>query len=157
MSTLVQDAKALATKAHQGQTDRQGQAYIGHPERVAAKVALLGEGAQAVAWLHDVLEDTIYLPADLQRFPEAVRDAVCLLTRPKDMPYASYIELLGASGNPLAITVKLADLADNLDPARASGLTEGLERRYHAAVASLQAWLGRHHAYRARTGQVPSA
>jgi (p)ppGpp synthase/HD superfamily hydrolase len=55
MSSLEAKAARLATRAHAGQVDQAGQPYIGHPERVAAR--LTTEEAKVVAWLHDVIED----------------------------------------------------------------------------------------------------
>ena len=50
-STDVEAAKALATRAHSGQTDKAGLPYITHPERVAGRLDTLEE--QVVGWLHD--------------------------------------------------------------------------------------------------------
>ena len=55
-STDVEAAKALATRAHEGQTDKAGLPYITHPERVASRLQSPEE--QVVAWLHDTVEDT---------------------------------------------------------------------------------------------------
>ena len=49
-------ARAIAEKAHADQVDKAGEPYIGHPAHVAASVE--GDKAKAVAWLHDVVEDT---------------------------------------------------------------------------------------------------
>ena len=54
-STDVEAAKALATRAHSGQTDKAGLPYITHPERVAGRLNTLEE--QVVGWLHDTVED----------------------------------------------------------------------------------------------------
>ena len=53
-------AKDIATKAHEGQVDKAGMPYIDHPRRVAERVAQVDgrPEAIAVAWLHDVVEDT---------------------------------------------------------------------------------------------------
>ena len=52
----IEAAKALATRAHEGQTDKAGLPYITHPERVASR--LTTPEAQVVGWLHDTVEDT---------------------------------------------------------------------------------------------------
>ena len=49
-------------------------------------------------------------------------EAVQLLTKSEDEEYESYLRRV--KENPLAKQVKLADLADNTDPKRASGLNE---------------------------------
>jgi (p)ppGpp synthase/HD superfamily hydrolase len=117
MDTMVERARAIALRAHQGQVDKAGRSYLAHPERVAQRV--LGEGAaEAVAWLHDVLEDTEVTSADLSAEgidPEVIA-AVEALTRLDGEPTESYYARVAA--DPLALRVKLADLADNRDPAR---------------------------------------
>jgi hypothetical protein len=62
MSLLLDTAIVTATKAHVGQTDKQGVPYIFHPLRVAELVRRSGgtEIQQAVAVFHDVIEDTRY-------------------------------------------------------------------------------------------------
>ena len=62
MRDLVTEAKDVATAAHEGQMDKAGSPYIGHPGRVAGHVTRHAaaedlEAAQAVAWLHDVVEN----------------------------------------------------------------------------------------------------
>lgn len=80
MSDLVQRAKDLAHRAHAGQVDKAGQPYIEHVERVAAAVSDDPE-AEAVAWLHDVCEDSPETLIDFRWFPPHVLSAVSLLTR----------------------------------------------------------------------------
>jgi (p)ppGpp synthase/HD superfamily hydrolase len=63
MATLER-AIALAAKAHEGQYDKGGAAYILHPLRVMARVTTPEQ--RIVAVLHDVLEDTPTL-SDLAR------------------------------------------------------------------------------------------
>ena len=62
---IVRLAAQIATDAHRGQFRRDGVTpYISHPEAVAKRV----EGddlAEAIAWLHDVLEDTAIKVQDL--------------------------------------------------------------------------------------------
>ena len=60
MSDLVTRAADFARKAHDGQTRAYSNApYFTHPERVAKRVAAMGEGPAmvAAAYLHDVVED----------------------------------------------------------------------------------------------------
>ncbi len=58
-------AHEVAKKAHFGQTDRAGIDYIKHPETVASFVTTDEE--KAVAYLHDVIEDTTLTLLDLKR------------------------------------------------------------------------------------------
>lgn len=53
---IVSRAKDLAIRAHADQVDKAGRPYIEHVARVAAAVSD-DPVAEAVAWLHDVLED----------------------------------------------------------------------------------------------------
>jgi len=130
----VTRAERLARAAHAGQVDKVGNDYILHVARVVGMVD--GDDAKAVAWLHDVLEDTPVTEADLRAggFSETILTALRLLTRTDDeVSYAHYIEVIRASGNPLAIAVKLGDLRDHLDP----NCPARLRPRYERAIEVL--------------------
>lgn len=121
-------AERIAVRAHAGQVDKAGRPYIEHPRHVAAAVE--GDEARAVAWLHDVVEDTALTLDDLRRegVGETVLEAVRLLTHQPGVPYLEYVEAL--KPNPLARQVKLADLAHNSDASRLPDpLTDADERR----------------------------
>jgi hypothetical protein len=109
----VELARTIATKAHAGQVDKAGRPYLDHPRRVADRVVELQ--AQAVAWLHDVLEDTVVTAADLRQagVDDEVIDAVVLLNRGGEDGYFARI-----AADTLAREAKLTDIADNTDPAR---------------------------------------
>lgn len=115
MATL-QDAIALATKAHQGQKDKAGAVYINHPLRVMSRMATDEE--RMVAVLHDVVEDTSITLQQLRvaGYPKAVVDAVDALSRRKGETYEQFIERL--KPNALARKVKIGDLEDNMDLSR---------------------------------------
>jgi hypothetical protein len=138
---LIASALAIAADVHRGQVDRIGEPYLGHPLRVAARVAGDGAEALAVALLHDVIEDSELTAADLrqQGMPAAVVAAVDALTRRTDEPYDDAIAR--ASRLPLARLVKRADIADNLDPSRTRRLDavvrERLRARYERALREL--------------------
>lgn len=122
MVDLVAEARAVATRAHQGQVDKTGAPYIGHLERVAGHVkSHAGESdlseARAVAWLHDVVEDTPVTLADLaQQFPPEIVAAVDAMTKRPGEELEHYYRRVSA--NRLARVVKNADLDDNTDPTR---------------------------------------
>jgi (p)ppGpp synthase/HD superfamily hydrolase len=108
------EAQKLARRAHAGQTRKNGEPYFNHPDRVVRQ--LDDPTAQAVAYLHDVLEDCRD-PAvleELKHFPQPVVEAVKLLTRAANETYFDFIHGILASGNEIAIAVKIADLKDNL-------------------------------------------
>lgn len=135
-SALVAAARAVAFCVHEGQADKLGNPYMRHVCAVAARCHEPFE--KAVAYLHDTVEDTQVTLASLRKagFPENVVDAVDYLTKRDGEAYADYI--MRVAGNPLAVRVKLADLADHLDPAFAAGLDESHKRRYGDALAYLQ-------------------
>lgn len=104
-------AITVAARAYQGRSDRQGEPYVAHAIRVMLDVE--GDQARAVAILHDVIEwGTITTQEFLgEHFSREVVDAVDALTIPPREPLESAIARVRA--NPLARTVKLADLRDN--------------------------------------------
>lgn len=116
MSTVkVELAQALAAFAHDGQTDKGGNPYIGHPVAVAAMID--GEDCKVVALLHDVLEDTAVEYGTLSNlFGKEIADAVDALTRKDGETYEAFIERV--CRNSLARVVKLADLEHNMNLSR---------------------------------------
>ena len=115
---LTNKALRLAYAAHHGQTDKSGQPYIFHPYHLAEQMT--DEISACVALLHDVVEDTAVTFAELEReFPKEVTDALRLLTHEKGMDYFDYVRAIRE--NPVAVQVKLADLAHNSDETRFAG------------------------------------
>ena len=127
METLETIAKQIAIKAHQGQFDKADQPYITHPEFVASQVT--GDEAKAVAWLHDVVEDTPVTFDDLRTagLSEVVIAGVDAITKRDNEDYEIYLERVAA--NPLARAVKLADLTHNMDTSRLKVITEKTKER----------------------------
>lgn len=134
----VARARMLALEAHAGQVDKAGHPYIGHVGRVAAAVRGDDE-AEAVAWLHDVIEDCPAFAGQVQAFPAPLQDAVRLLSRTSAADADTYYARISA--DPLALKVKLADIADNADEARMASLdaatAERLRDKYRRALAAL--------------------
>ena len=126
--SLESMARIVASKAHRNQSDRAGVPYIKHPETVAAMVTTDEE--KAVAYLHDVIEDTPLTLEDLKKqgFPSTVINAVALLTKQKGQSYQDYLE--GVKENALARKVKLADLKHNSDLTRLHVVTDADIKRY---------------------------
>lgn len=145
----IHRARILAMAAHHGQLDKAGKPYIGHPSRVAARVRDflsasarpdIYEDAIAVAWLHDVVEDTDVTLSDIAaRFEPNIVAAVEALTHRPREPRSNYYRRVRA--NEIARIVKLADIADNSDPERLALLDtatrERLVSKYDAAVIAL--------------------
>ena len=113
---IVDKALEIAIKAHKGQRDLAGVDYIEHPKAVANLVN--SDEEKAVAYLHDVLEDTSITEKDLLQMgiPNNIVLAVKVLTKEKNEPYTKYIERV--KENKLASTVKIADLQHNMNLSR---------------------------------------
>ncbi len=147
MTTLVSQARDLAHRAHAGQVDKAGRPYIEHVARVAAVVRSCDancqscDEAEAVAWLHDVLEDCgDEMETRLcEELPIQILVAVIILTRSDGINDNCYYT--GIRNSPLALRVKLADIADNMDEARLALLDDKtanrLRRKYAKALAAL--------------------
>jgi len=138
MKTL-EDAIALAAKAHEGQKDKAGQPYILHPLRLMLKMR--SEKERMAAVLHDVVEDTDWTLDRLREegYPEAVVQAVDCLTRRETESYEEFLARVKTSE--IARRVKIADLEDNLDMSRIAHPTEkDLARmeRYRKALRELK-------------------
>ena len=128
-------AYKIAKKAHLGQVDKAGEDYIKHPEKVASFVKTDEE--KAVAYLHDVIEDTELTLEDLREygFSEEVLKAVDVITKKKGQDYQTYLN--SVKENKLARVVKLADLRHNSDLTRLINITEkDIERKekYQKAI-----------------------
>jgi len=108
-------AEAWARRHHAGQVDKLGVAYIRHVEDVAARVEGEGAAVVAIAWLHDIVEDTAVTLEDVERaFGLRVRAGVEAMTRrPEESYFADYLPRLMA--NPDAVRVKIADSSHNLE------------------------------------------
>jgi GTP pyrophosphokinase len=134
----LERAIALAVDAHAGQTDKAGKTYIRHPLRIMQQMETPQE--RVVAVLHDVVEDTEYTPAMIEEeFGEEIRDAIVRLTKQDGESYFEFVER--ASANDLAQKVKIADIEDNMDLTRLSGVSEKTVERqmtYHRALQQLR-------------------
>lgn len=120
----IEKAKELVMKAFAGKRDRNGKPYIGHLTRVAKKVEEIGLDVQAIALLHDLLEDCPeWTEGKLrQTFPHNICDGVVAMTKAPDQDYDDYIEQV--CGNRYASIVKKADLEDNMDITRLAEITD---------------------------------
>lgn len=135
---LTKKAMKICFEAHKNQLDKSGMPYVFHPFHLAEQ--LEGEYEVCAALLHDVMEDTGASPDDLRKkgIPEAVIEALLLLTHDKSVPYLEYVAKIGE--NPVARAVKLADLRHNSDLSRLDTVTEKDRKRvlkYKQAVEIL--------------------
>jgi (p)ppGpp synthase/HD superfamily hydrolase len=127
----------IAKNAHAGQTRRDGvTAYFTHPARVAEELRKNGfsEEYQAVAYLHDVLEDTGVTAEHLDELgvTHDVIEAVSAMTKCKGETYNDYLERVAQ--NEIARAVKIFDVKDNL----ADSPTERQKEKYVAALKFLE-------------------
>lgn len=115
---LIGEAQRLATNAHAGVFDKGKRPYIAHPARVAARVQAYGPSYVAVAWLHDVVEDTKMTLEALRKhgFPDDVVAGVEAMTKRTGEEHPDAVAR--ACLDDIACVVKAADVADNGDPAR---------------------------------------
>ena len=119
-STDIEAAKALATKAHSGQSDKAGLPYITHPARVAERLESPEE--KVVGWLHDTVEDTALTVADISnQFGPETAAAVDAITRRDGENWNTYLNRVAA--NPIAKAVKISDLIDNSNLGRLPTVT----------------------------------
>jgi (p)ppGpp synthase/HD superfamily hydrolase len=137
-SASVELAENVARKAHSGMFTKTGEDYINHPRRVVANVREIPDWTvfsdaqreilECAAWLHDVVEDSpdFTLESLLQAgIPADAVACVGLLSKNLDA-YGNELEghvyeveyLARIRSHPLALRVKLADLADNSNLAR---------------------------------------
>ena len=136
----VEDAIALAARAHKGQryASPEREPYIFHPLRLM--LSLDDPHERIVAVLHDAVEDTHLELRHLVEagYPPRVVAAVDAVTHRPDESYDDYIERV--ADNEVARRVKLADLRENLannlrlpaSPAKAERI-----ERYRRALARL--------------------
>ena len=137
---LTNKAMKIAYSAHHGQLDYNGIPYIFHPIHLAE--GMDDEISCCAALLHDVVEDTAVTMEELAReFPKEVIDVLKLLTHTDDTDYFDYVRSIKT--NPIAVKVKLADLAHNSDQSRCVGSDLSPQRlafwkqKYQKAMAIL--------------------
>ena len=124
---LIRSAFDVAVDAHKDQRRKSGEAYIFHPIAVAKIVASeIGLDAVSIAsaLLHDVVEDTVYTLADIERmFGETVARIVDGLTKiahlKKDKDISQQAEnfrkmLLTLHDDVRVIIIKIADRYHNM-------------------------------------------
>lgn len=129
------------------QLDKNGYPLTAHCYRVARRCEHLSLDQYLAAILHDTVEDgaMVMVPMDILEciellFGETARSIVEALSRTTNQTYSEYIRRLAQTRvADLAIPVKLADLADNMDQSRGSFPgKEMLLNRYGKAVTYLQ-------------------
>ena len=116
----VENMKALAERGHEGQVRKDGKTpYAEHPRAVAALLAKWGvddAATLAVAWGHDLLEDTDVAEADIleaagPRHGAEVLARIRMLTRDKAVwpVKRDWLRALAETADERALLVKCAD------------------------------------------------
>jgi (p)ppGpp synthase/HD superfamily hydrolase len=135
-SDFVDKARLYAIEKHKNQRRWDRGPYITHPAAVAK--SLQDENQEdiviAVAWLHDVLEDTETSIQDLVRegFDTSTVNALVAITR---MPNESYLDfILRVRRNKIARLVKIADIRHNLSDLDEYRYKKQLKEKYELAM-----------------------
>lgn len=135
---LTCKAMQIAYTAHHGQVDKGGLPYIFHPYHLAEQME--DEVSCCAALLHDVVEDTDVTMEELAKeFPQEVIAVLTLLTHREDVPYFDYVRSIKA--DPIALKVKLADIAHNSDQSRCPDLTQAQLQYFQTKYAKARAIL----------------
>ncbi len=133
---MTKKALKLCFEAHRDQTDKSGMPYVFHPFHLAEQMT--DEYTVTVALLHDVVEDTDITFEDItgMGFPAEVTDALKLLTHDDAVEYMDYVAKI--KHNPIAKTVKLADLSHNSDTSRLDVVDEKALKRVEKYAAAIK-------------------
>lgn len=130
MLNLEKRAEEYATERHADQMYGD-KPYTYHLRMVVEAVTQRNQGHPllstliAIAWLHDVLEDTETTYRELEReFGTAVAFCVARLSKHPDLSYKEYMELIVAVD--LAREVKTCDTISNMKESIKSGNAKGL-------------------------------
>lgn len=127
--TLRFEAARVSMAMHKGQLYGDRDYFLAHVLPVATLVETLGgdDTDVAIAYLHDILEDTDYTPAELRKvFGDRVWTAVLALSKYEGLCYELY--LTGVSLNPRALLVKKADTLCNLQQSMKEGNAKRIEK-----------------------------
>ena len=133
----IERAISIAADALVGQVDHFGKPTLLHCLRVMFAVP---DELKVAAVLHDVLEDSPLDAQDLVSLGVEVMDVrlVCLLTHIKEQDKLTYFEYIKrVKLAPGSVTIKLADLADNMDCKRGVPKKSGLVKQYVKAMQIL--------------------
>ena len=136
---LLNKAIEIAELAHEGQVDKGGKPYIGHPLRVMNALETFEE--KIIAVLHDAVEDSDLTLEDLKvaGFSNTVILAIDAITKREGEQLNDYLKRV--MGNEIALRVKIADMTDNMDISRISNPTEKDRERiriYRKNIVKLQ-------------------
>jgi len=130
MTKLTDLATKIATEAHAGQTrwDKETP-YITHPAAIARAIIQAGfdEDYVAIAWLHDVLEDTKVTAVDLVRMgiPKYLVESIEVISKREGQSYLDYI--LDVQADEKARVVKMFDIRHNMSDLKHGSMRQKYE------------------------------
>lgn len=137
----LERAIEIAVNAHAEQTDKADETYILHPLRVMLEQD--SQAAMIAAILHDVVEDSDWTVAELKEetvdFPDESIEAIELLTKSDGQSYEEFVRR--AAKHPIAQSVKLSDIEDNMDLTRLNDVDDAVLQRlekYHRSWKLLE-------------------
>ena len=138
-TNMTKKALKLSFEAHKDQIDKSGMPYVYPPFHLAEQMK--DENTTIVALLHDVVEDTDITIDDIRKmgFNEEVCEALKLMTHDDNVPYIEYVKKL--KSNPIAKTVKIADLKHNSDLTRLDTVDEKALKRVEKYKRAMKAHL----------------
>ncbi len=121
---MLDTALAIVASEFEGKFDKGGYPYMMHCLHVMYQMDQTDEDLMVIAVMHDLIEDTPWVSAQLvQRgFSSRVVTALMALTHAKSEPYMDYIKRVATNSD--ARLVKLADLQHNSMLTRLRGLTK---------------------------------
>ncbi len=125
----------IATKAHTGQQDIYGNAFILHP----IAVGMMGktDEERCTGFLHHVIDNANYTAEDLLEvgIPNGIVNAIKTLTHQYEIEYYAYIQEIIDSNNPIALKVIYNDIKYNYFHKETSKI---LEEKYGKALAIIE-------------------
>jgi len=121
-NSLLDKAIEIARLAHQDQIDKASKPYIEHPLRVMNNLTTVEE--KIVGVLHDTIEDSKLTLDDLTSFGFSCEIITALKAITKVEGEDSEVYIQRVMCNPLALSVKIADMTDNMDMTRLVSPTE---------------------------------
>lgn len=132
---IDQTADRIASAAHRARTTAEGIEHISYLRRVAQNVQPNTADYRAAALLHDILETSSVTEDSLalQGIPPRIIAAVKLLPRDPQISDDQYHAAIRR--DTIALAIKLAQIADNTDPARLSTLAPAARQRLIAKYA----------------------
>lgn len=136
---LLVDAIQFARVAYAGLSDESGETALEHPLRVMASLA--DDDLKVVAVLHDALTNPVATLVDLRALlPSRLLMSVTALGHADEEPDGIAFRFILA--DPIALEVKLACLADLMNPLRLAKLDPFTRRHRETAGKSAAANLG---------------